>query len=323
MRYWWDRQYWMAEMDGAGGGDGGGEAPGAALDVRVDGESSTEEPPAGPPPWIPERYRENPSLTMHDSLEKFIDNALEREKLIGRTIRPPADDASIEDRIAFFQKLPGMPKDASEYGVDPLGTAEGMPQRLDSDALLQTMFNNGVPPYAADAILRHLEQAENANWEATREAERAAEQAALQVLEQRWGAAFVERNLLVGLEGLRREFGGLEWLGDLVTKDAEGNERLLENSPEFAEMAYQFAKARGHDRFVPGGQGMPTSVQHARQQLDEGRVAVREGKMSEDAYNELELRLAPIAYGIPEEEENDDIRIGHVITAVDFDDETR
>ena len=295
--------------------------PEPEMDVRTDTDPAPDPESSGPPAWVPEQYRQNQAVTRYNTLEEFVGGSLEREKLIGRTIQPPADDASLEDRIAFYQKIPGMPKDAASYDVKPLGLPDDMPSRINSDLLLDVMYNNGVPPHAADAIMRHLEQQEGASWETLQRADQEQETAARAALDEKWGAAFVERNLAVALEGLRREFGGVEWLSNLVTTDSEGNQRLLENSPEFADMAYRFAKFLGHDRFVPGGQGMPTTVAQARRDLDDARSKMFRGEMSEDQYNALELKLAPIAYSVPDEDSDDDVQVGAPITRLDLEDE--
>jgi hypothetical protein len=290
-------------------------------DVSIEGDAgpAVEGPGSETLSWVPEAYRRNAAVTRFKSAEAFIDNSLSREQLLGRTVQPPAEEASTEDRVKFYQKLPGMPKDAQSYTIDPLSVPEGARTVFQSAHLLDVMFNNGVPPHAADAILRHIEQQEVATWDKTREADQQAEQAAMQALERLWGKGFVERNLLVGLEGLKREFGEVEWLGSLTTKDAEGKERLLENTPQFAQMAYNLARFQGHDRFVPGGAGMPETVERARQELTEARTARQAGTMSDADYNAVHTRLAPIVYSASDPNSDDDVRIGEdTITAVDF-----
>ena len=294
------------------------EDPGALqdADMRVDGEQV--DPAPDPGSWIPDAYRQNASVTRYETLEKFIDGSLEREKLIGRTIQPLDPAASVEDQVKFYKELPGMPKDAAGYEVDPLSLPDGMPHRINSDALLDVMHNNGVPRHAVNAVMRFLEQHEEQAWRQAQDQDREYEEAAVEALGRVWGHGFVERNLKIGLEGLRREFGDVEWLGSLVAKDSEGNERLLENSPQFAQMAYEFARSRGHDRFVPGGVGMPHTVEQARKELHDARQSMSAGSMSIEEYNALELRLAPIAYGHPDENSDDDVRIGAPITAIDL-----
>lgn len=293
-----------------------------ASDVRIEGEGGTPVEGTGSEKlaWVPEAYRQNAAVTRFDNLPAFIDSSLSASAAIGRTIQPPADEASTEDRVKFYQKLPGMPKDAQSYTIDPLSVPEGARTVFKSEQLMDVLYNNGVPPHAADAILRHIEQQESATWEQTRDADLEAEKASVTVLENLWGKSYVEQKLLTGLVGLQREYGeDTSWLGSLVTKDADGKERLLENAPQFAQMAYDFARMKGHDRFVPGGTGMPATVEHARQELTDARTSRQAGTMSDADYNALHTRLAPIVYSANDPNSDDDVRIGgDTITAVDF-----
>lgn len=263
---------------------------------------------------------DNPSLSRYHTGVDFLRGVLEREKLIGQKqgLEPLGEDASVEDRQAWYRNLPGQPNTANDYGVEPPTAPEGAPVAFDQQifqGFLDIAHQWGVPGGAVDAIVRYFEKTQAEDWQNTVQADQVAENEARQALQTMWGP-LTDQNLTVALESARREFGDLGWMDGLVTTDSNGVQRMMGNSPEFAKVLYEWGVAKGHDRFVAGSGAGVTNVQQARQQLDEARQQFSRGEMSETAFRQVQQRLAPIVYH--KGPEGEDLVIGQAMTAVDF-----
>ena len=276
---------------------GGVETPITDPGVVIEGQPDTA-------PWyqsaLPEAYHANPTVTRYTSLEEYVKGTLALEKKMGEKagVQFPGADATPEDWQAFWRTVPGYPETPAGYTVEPPKMPEGSPYELDEaeyQDLLRTLHTAGVAPQHVNAMVRWFEQNEAhrmaAGTEEALEMVRRGEQA----LEQKWGAR-ADYNVRVAEEGLLREFGNLDFLDTLVTKDSEGHARFLRNSPEFIQLAYEWAMAKGHDKFVAGGPGGPASKAQAEQQMTEARQAYRQGNMTIEEFNRTQERLAPIIY---------------------------
>ncbi len=278
------------------------------------GETGTEPSTS----WIPDTHKDNPALARYQTktLGEYIDASLDLETQLGRTIQHPGKDASPEERVKFYQGIPGQPKTAAEYDVQPLSVPEHARSIFDNTALLDMLHASGAPSHVADAVVRHIEQRETTHFEGIRDEDQRITQEAREVLGRTWGASNVDHNLLVGKEGLGREYGALEWLGGLVTTNSEGKQQLVSNSPQFAMMAYDLARSKGHDQYVLGGAGLPATTDQAIADMDAARANLRTGKITEAEFDRTQARLAPFVYSTPNDDI--DIQVGGRLTAQDF-----
>ena len=267
--------------------------------------------------WIPDTHKNNPALARYQTktLGEYIDASLDLETQLGRTIQHPGKDATPEDRLKFYQGIPGQPKTAAEYDVQPLSVPEHARSIFDNTALLDMLHASGAPPHVADAVVRHIEQRETTHFEEIRDEDQRITQEAREVLGRTWGASNVDHHLLSGKVGLEREYGDLAWLGALVTTNGDGKQQLVSNTPQFAMMAFDLSRAKGHDQYVLGGAGLPATTEQATADLDAARANLRTGKITEAEFDRTQARLAPFVYGSTDDV---DIQVGGSFTAQDF-----
>lgn len=272
------------------------------------------------PPEERQSFIDNPALSRYTNGVEFIRGALEREKLIGQKqgIEPLGEDASPEDRQAWYRNLPGHPNTANDYGIEPPTAPDGAPVAFNQEifqGFLELAHTHGIPGQAVDAIVRYFETAQANDWQQTVQADQAAESEARQALQSLWGP-LTDQNLTIALESARREFGGLEWMDGLVTTDSQGVQKLIGNAPEFAKVLYEWGVAKGHDRFVAGNGSGVTNVQQATAQLNQARQQYSRGELTPEQYTKIEQQLAPIVYHAAREGE--DLVVGNGMTAMDF-----
>ncbi len=135
--------------DGAAEGSDGGAAGSG------EGGKGGEELTA--PDWmtsVPKEFRDNKALWGHQDFSSYLKKSLEdSDKLDGfdpeKVLNLPGDDASDEDREAFYQKL-GKPETADGYELDDPGFPDGLERDADLEGhLKQWAFKANVP---ADAL---------------------------------------------------------------------------------------------------------------------------------------------------------------------------
>lgn len=261
----------------------------------------------------------HPGLQVYKTGYDFIKSSLEREKLLGQKqgIEPLGDEASIEDRQAWYRNLPGQPNTPQEYGVQPPTAPEGMPVAFDEhvfQGFLDLAHQWGVPSGAVDAIVRYFEHQEAQNWQTQNQKETELDQQWHQEIKTMWGP-LADQNMTVVMESIRRAHG-LEWLEDHIATDSMGNTQFRGIPPQFAKIAHEWAVSQGHDRFVAGNGNGVANVQQATQQLNEARQQFARGEINESTFRDISRRLSPIVYH--KGQDGEDLVIGNAMTAVDF-----
>ncbi len=135
--------------DGADAGSDGG-----AADSGEGGKGGKE---LTAPDWmtsVPKEFRDNKALWKHKDFSSYLKESSENsDKLEGfdpeKVLNLPGDDASDEDREAFYQKL-GKPETAEGYELDDPGFPDGLERDADLEGhLKQWAFKANVP---ADAL---------------------------------------------------------------------------------------------------------------------------------------------------------------------------
>lgn len=288
-------------------------------DVVIDGP--------GDQPWYStladESFRTHESVTQHNSIDDLVKSHINLEKKLGERpsgIQPPGENATPEEWSAFYKQLPGYPEAHDKYEIAPPAVPEGVPNVTEEEfgSFLQTMHQSGATKPVVDAAVRWFETYNSQLFAAADEANNTASANAEQMLRQEWGANY-EYNMAVALEGLAREYGpDLSWADAILSKGTDGQVNLMGNQPQFLKMALELAKVKGHARFVPGGAGGPASVQAAQDQLSQARSDLREGKITDSDFSQLQERLGPLVYG----GDGDGLQMGS-ITAIDVRDDER
>ena len=108
-----------AEVDGGAIGDKAGDKGGEGDKKTPDYLTS-----------IPKEFRDHKAFLEHEDLSSFLKKSLEAsDKLAGfdpeKVLNIPGDDASDDDREAFYQKL-GKPESADGYELDDPGFPDGL-----------------------------------------------------------------------------------------------------------------------------------------------------------------------------------------------------
>ncbi len=117
--------------DGAAAGSDGGAADPGAGDKGGDGGDAGKKAPDYLSS-IPKEFRDNKAFLEHEDLSSFLKKSLaDSDKLASfdpeKVLNIPGEDASEEDREAFYQKL-GKPKTAEGYELDDPGFPDGLPE---------------------------------------------------------------------------------------------------------------------------------------------------------------------------------------------------
>jgi hypothetical protein len=299
------------------GADGGAGA-GAGADTGTGA--------AGATPWTETMFedaalRTSPTFARYKSADDFARGHLELERKFGERpqgLQVPGQDATPEAVQAFRTAL-GVPQTPDKYTTTAPTMPDGMPQMAPEafQGFLAEAHKAGMTDAQLAPIVQWYAQYSAQQWQAFQEGEGAQRQAGYEQLKQHWGA-MADHNIAVAMEGLRREFGDTGWVETMVAKDADGRPQLLGNVPQFVQMAYELARLKGHDRFVPGGAHGATSAQDAQERINRARGELREGRMTPADFQAVQQRYGPLAYG----SQRDGLQVG-AFTGIDLREEER
>lgn len=225
------RIFHAAPDDGAGGAGGQGSA-GESLGMRAN--------------WPPE-YRDHPDLKGYDKPGPFLKDVLEWKKAAATAIVPPGENATDEEREAFFEKL-GAPKTAEEYAFEyPDGYAK-------DDAREKAFRENSKKAQLSKGQARIMAQG-LAAYDLASQAARADE---------------VKRRDQENLDALTKQYGadGLKKADDLATRALQHTampqgafkklvQAGLHHDPEMFGWLVKIGEAFSEDSFIRGG-ALPT-----------------------------------------------------------------
>ena len=178
----------------------------------------TDENTSAPAEWLaalPEQLRDAPFLGKASSPEDAVQKLAHAAKLVGTSIRIPSEDASDDDREAFYNKLaevPGvakLPLSDDEEGMAALLSKLGAPEtpegykppELEDFSWDETTFNN-LRKYAKDAGMttaqfnKFAKQLAQEQQQSSQEQQQAAEEAR-KALRLDWGDTLEDREALI------------------------------------------------------------------------------------------------------------------------------
>jgi hypothetical protein len=266
----------------------------------------TETPPAETPPaapaapelaslWQDEGLRTRDSLVRYKTVDELGKAYIELERKVGEKpqgLLPPGDDATDEQRQAFYRQLPGYPTAPDQYHVQPpeLPPEAGQwqapfVQQFLTDVAHPNGFTQGQVQAVFDFYASFIQQ----SVQAQRDLDSTQINDAYDTLRTRWGPN-TDTNLLIADEHLRRRFGEQDPWWDTLIQRQDGKAVPLKNLPGFIEMAWELGQRHGHDKFVLGdGAGGFLTPELATQRLEEayakhGRKAISDAELS-DAIN--------------------------------------
>ena len=226
-------------------GNGGATDPGASGDP---GKELTA------PDWmtsVPKEFRDDKALWKHEDFSSYLKESRENsDKLAGfdpeKVVNIPGDDASDEDREAFYQKL-GKPESAEGYELDDPGFPEGLPRDEELEGLIKQWAHEANMP--ADA-LKSLVGEYNAYVAEIFKTAKAEQDKALQESTQALKTELKDdyNEYVLKAQRAATKFGGDEFI--TLLKD-----HGLESHPSFLKVFAEIGKAVSEDSALGGGTG--------------------------------------------------------------------
>lgn len=192
---------------------------------------------------IPEDLKQEKFWEQVPDMPTLVKNYGNAQKLIGSSVRVPGDDATPEQRAAFYKKL-GRPDDPKGYQLDGVQGADKLPQDL-VEWFKQASFDAGVPQTGFNTMLSKYVPV----FEGMKEA--SADQIAIEARQveetlkraDQWGANY-DRNMALARRAIAK-------LGSEETLDKI--ERLgLGNDIPFMNMFYNAGKRMAERGLIPG-----------------------------------------------------------------------
>jgi hypothetical protein len=282
----------MAESDGTG------TATEAAPQT-----TETAAPPSAPELgslWQSDDLKGSKSLARYKSVDDLGKAYVEMERKFGeRTgVAIPKDDSPPEAWTAFYQQLPGYPKDPSNYNVAPPELppeAGGWQPEFVQTFLSDVAHKEGMTTRQVQAVFDFYAQFVQQTVQAQRDLDSTQINEAYDTLRQEW-TSNTDSNILVADEYLRRTFGDADpWWETLITRK-DGKAVPLKNLPGFIKMAHELGQRHGHDKFVQGdGTGGFMTPQLAEQRLSEAYAKHLRKEISDAELTRAVEHLQPIA----------------------------
>ena len=167
---------------------------------------------------IPEDLREEACLADFKDLGSVFKSYVHAQKQIGQSLTPPGEDATPEDRAAFWQKL-GAPADADGY-VKAAQEA-GLEIGEDFKRLAEKALASGISTSAMTELIGEY----NAILTEAGEVNAKSADAAVQSLRGEWGAAF-DKNMGLAQQVVKA-FGGDGLIGALEASGAGNNTAVI------------------------------------------------------------------------------------------------
>jgi len=224
--------------------------------------------------WLSNKKYESPEMAAKAawSLEKLLgaDKA-------GRTVVLPKDDADVEGQKAFYAKL-GVPETPEGYKL-PL--PEGQTDDAFAKTASQWFHKNGVPPKAAEGIVKEWNTFMQGEMKRMDDLEKAQSEAKMNELKTEWAHQFDER-----AEFARR---GLKSVGDQAGLD-DADLKKLENALGSDKMLKMFWKLGEVSREGTGTGGnangqFGTSRQEAQEKFNEIQAKRANGEINDFSWN--------------------------------------
>lgn len=258
----------FAPSDGAGGGAGGGEVDTISAPPGAGGVEDT------PPAWtdsLSDELRGAIEPKNWASADDAISAYLDLEKKIGAdTISVPGDDASDEQRAAFYKAL-GRPDAAADY---QLAAPEGATLAPETDAWWrETAHKHGLSQKQAEGLMADYYGFEKGQKETGAEVIAGEKKAAITALRADWGDQY-DANIELGNLAVREVYG--EGAAEKLAKSGDGRD------PYFTKMAALAGASLAESGRLPGGGGL-TGIATTPEQAKTELQALKSDKDFNDA----------------------------------------
>ena len=230
----------------------GADNPGEGTDAGQDNPAGQEDN-YQVPPWkmqLSDDLKANRNLDKFDGYTSLARSYLELEGKMGNMISVPGEEASDEERAAFYGKI-GRPETADKYD---LSLKDGIPEYLKNslagseESFRKRLHKSGVPQSAAAEIYNWIQDELKIGDEAMASFQKSQLEASEKTLREEWKGDF-DKNVVTMTEGLKRFAND-----DFVNFAKQSG---LANNAEFCRVFYRIGKAISEDGFIEGEQRVP------------------------------------------------------------------
>lgn len=216
---------------------------------------------------LPEEIRADPSMADIKSLEGLAKSHINAQKMLGKErLSVPGEDASDEERAAFFEQL-GRPANAEGYQFREAldGQAIGMDAGL-MDSMAKAFHDAGLNDQQANAVVTgYLEQNAQRMQEMEEISERTVE-STIEALKRDWGDDF-EANLEQANEAAKQLFEGDQFEAFTKIRLADGS--FLGDTVLMTKLMHALGDSLQEGQLHQGLQAMQMTESDAQQRLAE------------------------------------------------------
>ena len=216
-------------------------------------------------------------LRGHQGLAKFKDahvntfakSYIELDKLRNeRSGVKPLTAESTPDEIAAYRQAMGVPEAPEKYELGELGFPDEFAPTQESLAQWQKTFHSAhMTNEQVKAVMEAYAYQMSQGHESLEEARRAEAEATDAWGKGKWGGAMWEQVKAIVNKHVARDYAQD---GVQIGGWKKGEASTIWNNPVLIEMAYENAKLKGHDQFVPAdGRGVPMDQASAKAKYDE------------------------------------------------------
>lgn len=240
--------------------------------------------PSPPPAWFDDSHKEYVTGKGWKSANDVITSNKNLETLLGadkagRGVVWPKDETDVEGWKAIHARL-GVPEQPGGYEL-PLYEGATEPDAFQK-ALVVELHKNGVPKAAAQALAKFVNEYDANNLKTAQADQERQSAEGLAALKTEWGSAHdANHGLAVTL------MGHMGFTQDEIA--------AMSKSADILKKFHKGAAALG-TKSTPAGEGGGVTQLQAREKLEAARALRAEGKMSDADWNDIQSRLAPIAY---------------------------
>jgi len=230
----------MIENDGGTSGDAGG--------------SGTVQQPT----WmqsLPDDLKANEVLAQFPTIGDASKALVSYKTSEGKTIAIPGEDATPEQRAAFYTKM-GRPETADKYTITkPEGLPEAVPYNPEIEGMFKNMaFEKGIPDSMAKEIYSWYWNGVKTGYEKQQQTEAAANETAINALKDQWKGDEFKVNTELAARAFKN-FGGDTPEVKKFIEETKVNGLPLGNHPMFLKVFSSIGKAIADDSISAGGRG--------------------------------------------------------------------
>lgn len=194
---------------------------------------------------LPPEYKADAALKDVPDVTTLAKNYINTKSLVGRSVALPGENATPEERSAFYAKL-GRPEKPEQY-EGPKDFKPHKALQIDNtqlDGFRKTFHELGIPKKAGERLIADYLNTMNTNVAAMEQAREQETQRVMAELDKEWGTN-KDGNIKIALQAVER-FGGTE-LKQFFDETGIGN------NPVLIKMFHKIGTMVSEDRSAGGG----------------------------------------------------------------------